>query len=116
MSTFSGEVRLSRLENEVVVETTSGNVFFVGALTPVKRCTINALSGDIRLAVPETCGFEMRFRSFSGALKSDFPVDGTSTGVSVPDTEPPSGPECHCRRVTDVSLPGDIGMVPRRFF
>jgi hypothetical protein len=92
VSTFSGEVRLSRLENEVVVETTSGNVFFVGALTPVKRCTINALSGDIRLAVPETCGFEMRFRSFSGALKSDFPVDGTSTGVSVPDTEPPSGP------------------------
>ncbi|QUW01175.1 DUF4097 family beta strand repeat protein [Chloracidobacterium sp. MS 40/45] len=89
VSTVSGDVRLSRLENEVAVETTSGNVFFVGALTPVKRCTINAFSGDIRLAVPETCGFETRFRSFSGALKSDFPVDGASTGASVPDTEPP---------------------------
>ncbi len=90
--TVSGNVRLSRLENEVTVETTSGNVFFVGALTPVKRCTINAFSGDIKLAVPETCGFETRFKSFSGTLKSDFPVDGASTGASVPDMGPPPGP------------------------
>ncbi len=87
--TVSGNVRLSRLENEVTVETTSGNVFFVGALTPVKRCTINAFSGDIKLAVPETCGFETRFKSFSGALKSDFPVDGAGTQASVPDMGPP---------------------------
>ncbi len=90
--TVSGNVRLSRLENEVAVETTSGNVFFVGALTPVKRCTINAFSGDIKLAVPETCGFETRFKSFSGTLKSDFPVYGPSTGASVPDMGPPPRP------------------------
>ncbi len=90
--TVSGDVRLSRLENEVTVETTSGNVFFVGALTPVKRCTINAFSGDIKLAVPETCGFETRFKSFSGTLKSDFPVDGAGTQASVPDMGPLPGP------------------------
>jgi len=90
--TVSGEVRLSRLENEVAVETTSGNVFFVGALTPVRRCTINAFSGDIKLAVPETCGFETRFKSFSGTLKSDFPVGGADASGSGPDTEPLPGP------------------------
>jgi hypothetical protein len=92
VSTVSGDVRLSRLENEVAVETTSGNVFFVGALTPVRRCTINAFSGDIKLAVPETCGFETRFKSFSGTLKSDFPVGGADASGSGPDTEPLPGP------------------------
>ncbi len=76
VATVSGDVKLTRLENEILVETTSGNVTFVGALTPVKRCAINAFSGDIRLAVPETCGFEGKFKSFRGVIQSDFPLNG----------------------------------------
>lgn len=100
VTTVSGNVNLSRLENEIAVETTSGNVVFVGALTPVKRCRISAFSGDIKLAVPETCGFEAKFKSFSGTIKSDFPLDAPRPSVDVrPDapTPPPPPPPLSSR-------------------
>ncbi|QUW04620.1 DUF4097 family beta strand repeat protein [Chloracidobacterium validum] len=92
VSTVSGDVKLARLENEIAVETTSGSVLFAGALTPVKRCSINAFSGDIRLVVPETCGFEAKFKSFSGTIKSDFPLDGSDAPERRQALPSPPGP------------------------
>ncbi|OYT73362.1 MAG: hypothetical protein CFK52_01995 [Chloracidobacterium sp. CP2_5A] len=92
VSTVSGDIKLAKLENEIAVETTSGNVTFTGALTPVKRCAINAFSGDIKMAVPETCGFEAKFKSFSGTLKSDFPLERTNPPLPPKPVPPPPPP------------------------
>jgi DUF4097 and DUF4098 domain-containing protein YvlB len=84
----SGDVRLSTLQVErLTAKTMSGDIAFDGDLARGGRYEFNAHSGNVRLALPSnTPGFELDASTFSGSVRSDFPVtlrptpDGDGTG------------------------------------
>ena len=74
-SSVSGDLRLSNLQVErLTAKTVSGDVTFEGALARGGRYEFNAHSGDVRLIVAGTAGFELDASTFSGSVRSDFPV------------------------------------------
>lgn len=72
----SGDLRLVDLEVErLTAKTLSGNIDFTGRLARGARYEFNAHSGDVRVMLPaDTAGFEMDATTFSGSVRSDFPV------------------------------------------
>jgi DUF4097 and DUF4098 domain-containing protein YvlB len=80
-STISGELRLTDVAcDRALVKTISGDVQYSGLLTKSGRYEIKSHSGDIRLVVPETLGFELDASTFSGSVRSDLPVTFKSLG------------------------------------
>jgi len=93
-STVSGEVILRRIKagqleagsisGSVVVDdvecprleaqTVSGDVRFSGALTRNSRFELTSHSGNITIAITGGVGFEVEGNSFSGSIRSDFPL------------------------------------------
>lgn len=72
---FSGDVRLRAVESQrVAVETFSGSVTFDGAFADDGRYEFESYSGDVHLSIPEGSGFEIVAESFSGKLRSGFPI------------------------------------------
>ena len=80
--TVSGDVRLSDLQVErLMAKTLSGNIAFDGTLARGGRYEFNAHSGNVRLTLPgNTGGFELDATTFSGSVRSDFPVTLRSAG------------------------------------
>jgi DUF4097 and DUF4098 domain-containing protein YvlB len=72
----SGDMKLADLEVErLTAKTVSGNIEFVGSLAPGGRYEFNAHSGNVRLLLPgNTQGFDLDASTFSGSVRSDFPV------------------------------------------
>jgi DUF4097 and DUF4098 domain-containing protein YvlB len=72
----SGDIQLSNLQVErLTAKTVTGNVAYDGALQRGSRYEFNAHSGDVRLVLPaNTGGFELDASSFSGSIRTDFPV------------------------------------------
>jgi DUF4097 and DUF4098 domain-containing protein YvlB len=73
------------------VKSVSGNVEYAGGITRAGRYDINVHSGNVRLMLSNPAGFELNANSFSGSIRSDFPLtiggdssrrDGRRTGVS----------------------------------
>jgi hypothetical protein len=77
----SGDLQLSDLQvDRLSAKTLSGNIEFIGTLGRGGRYEFNAHSGDVRLVLPaNTAGFEMDASTFSGSVRSDFPVTLRST-------------------------------------
>jgi DUF4097 and DUF4098 domain-containing protein YvlB len=77
----SGDVQLADLQVErLTAKTLSGNIEFTGSLVRGGRYEFNAHSGNVRLVLPGgTAGFEMDASTFSGSVRSDFPVTLRST-------------------------------------
>lgn len=75
-TSVSGDVRLGELQVERLnAKTFSGSITFDGALAPGGRYEFTAHSGDVRLTLPgDTRGFELDASTFSGSVRSDFPV------------------------------------------
>jgi len=78
----SGDVRLSNLQVErLSAKTVSGEIAFEGNLVRGGRYEFNAHSGGVRLVLPgDTAGFELDASTFSGSIRSDFPVTLRSSG------------------------------------
>lgn len=78
----SGDLQLSNIQVErLTAKTLSGEIVFEGALARGGRYEFNAHSGDVRLALPSnTAGFELDASTFSGSVRSDFPVTLRSSG------------------------------------
>lgn len=75
VESVSGAVALRAVESRrVEVETVSGSVTFDGAFADDGRYEFESLSGDVHLSVPEGSGFEIEAVSFSGELRSGFPI------------------------------------------
>ncbi len=71
----SGEVRLEDIECEMVsAHTTSGGITYAGALARHGRYELKGFSGDVRLQLSGNTGFEIDANSFSGDVRSDFPI------------------------------------------
>ena len=80
-SSVSGDLQLSNLQVErLTAKTLSGEITFEGSLVRGGRYEFNAHSGDVRLMLTSnTPGFELDASTFSGSVRSDFPVTLRST-------------------------------------
>jgi len=73
--TVSGDVRLEDIEAEgVTAHSTSGTITFTGTLVRNGRYELKSFSGEVRLALAGSTGFEIDANSFSGDVRSDFPI------------------------------------------
>ena len=82
-SSVSGNIRLDDVQaDRVSAQTTSGNASFSGPLARNGRYELNAFSGEVRVAISGSTGFEVEANSFSGEVRSELPI---TTRGSQPD-------------------------------
>jgi DUF4097 and DUF4098 domain-containing protein YvlB len=83
-SSVSGDLRLDDVQVErLTAKTLSGDIAYAGTLARGGRYELNAHSGNVRLVLPaNTSGFELDASTFSGSVRSDFPVTLRSTAAS----------------------------------
>jgi DUF4097 and DUF4098 domain-containing protein YvlB len=75
LGSVSGDVALTDIAcDRLGVKSVSGSVEFVGTLGKSGRYEINSHSGSVRLSLAGNTGFELNANSFSGSIRSDFPV------------------------------------------
>lgn len=71
----SGDVQLSNLQVErLQVKSVSGSIDFQALLARGGRYDLTSHSGDIRVVLGSDMGFELDASTFSGSVRSDFPV------------------------------------------
>jgi DUF4097 and DUF4098 domain-containing protein YvlB len=71
----SGDVALTDVVcDRATVKAFSGDLSYSGSLAKAGRYEFHSQSGDIRLTLAGTSGFELDASSFSGSVRSDFPV------------------------------------------
>jgi DUF4097 and DUF4098 domain-containing protein YvlB len=72
LDSVSGSVMMADLDCErVAAHSFSGDVQFAGPIAKNGRYELKSHSGEIRLAIDGTTGFELDANSFSGSLRSD---------------------------------------------
>ncbi len=75
INSVSGDVLVKDVACErAELQTLSGNVEYAGRLVKNGRYELKAHSGDIRLALAGDIGFDVEANSFSGKIRSDFPI------------------------------------------
>jgi DUF4097 and DUF4098 domain-containing protein YvlB len=73
LGSVSGDVVLTNVTaDRATVKTVSGNLEYNGPLARNGRYEMSAHSGNVRLAVSGTTGFELEATTFSGDVRSDF--------------------------------------------
>jgi hypothetical protein len=74
-SSVSGHIKLEELEcDRVSANTTSGSVAFTGPLVRNGRYELNAFSGEIRMILTGSTGFEIDANSFSGEIRPEMAI------------------------------------------
>ncbi len=75
LSSVSGDIIFANVTCErATVKTTSGNVDYDGPLARAGRYEMHAHSGNVRLGITSTTGFELEATTFNGDVRSDFPL------------------------------------------
>jgi DUF4097 and DUF4098 domain-containing protein YvlB len=75
VSSVSGNAELSNVEAErLEAKSVSGHVIFDGAAARNGRYEFSTHSGDVRLTLASSPGFELRASTFGGSIRSDLPV------------------------------------------
>ncbi len=75
LGSVSGDVILTDVTcDRGTVKTVSGNVEYHGPLARSGRYEMTAHSGNVRLAISGTTGFELEATTFNGDVRSDFPL------------------------------------------
>jgi DUF4097 and DUF4098 domain-containing protein YvlB len=86
---ISGDVIMSDITcDRTTAKSISGDIVFSGPLAKVGRYQFQSQSGEIRLTLVGTPGFELDASTFSGTVRSDFPV-------TVPPGQPTGGQGSH---------------------
>ena len=82
----SGDLQLGDMQVErLTAKTLSGDVEFTGTLAQGGRYELHSHSGNVRMILPgNTPGFEMDASTFSGSVRTDFPVTLRSTASGDP--------------------------------
>jgi DUF4097 and DUF4098 domain-containing protein YvlB len=77
VQTISGDLSLTdAVCDRVQAKTISGDLQFGGPLAKAGRYEFNSHSGDVRLSLQGTVGFEITASTFSGDLRSDLQLSG----------------------------------------
>jgi len=77
----SGDLQLTNLQVErLTAKTINGDISFDGSLARGGRYEFQAHSGGVRLVLAGVTGFELDASTFSGSIRSDFPVTLRSIG------------------------------------
>ena len=72
---MSGDIQLSGVQVErLLAKSVSGAIEFGAALERGGRYDFGSHSGDIRIVLSSQTGFELDASTFSGSVRSDFPV------------------------------------------
>ena len=75
LGTVSGNVRMDDVQSDrLMARAVNGNIDYAGDLARSGRYEFVSHSGDIRLMLSGTTGFEVQANSFSGNVRSEFPV------------------------------------------
>lgn len=78
--TVSGNVHLSNVQLErLQAKSVSGDIEFDASLARGGRYEFNSHSGNVRVILADAPGFELDASTFSGSIRSDFPVTLRST-------------------------------------
>jgi DUF4097 and DUF4098 domain-containing protein YvlB len=81
--TVSGDVQLTNVNVErLQARSTSGNIAFDSRLARGGRYELHAHSGNVRVMLASAMGFELDASTFSGSVRSDFPITLRSPGAS----------------------------------
>ncbi|MEO6236414.1 MAG: DUF4097 family beta strand repeat-containing protein [Vicinamibacterales bacterium] len=74
-SSVSGNIRIEDAPSErVSAQTTSGSVWFGGTLARSGRYELKSFSGEVRVLLAGTTGFEVDAKSYSGEVRTDLPL------------------------------------------
>ena len=77
----SGNVQLSAVQTErLQAKSVSGDIEFDAALARGGRYEFNSHSGNVRVILTNAPGFELDASTFSGSVRSDFPVTMRAEG------------------------------------
>ena len=72
---MSGNIELDDITSERIdAQVISGNINFSGDLEPNGRYELTSHSGNVRLAIAASAGFQVEATSFSGTITSDIPI------------------------------------------
>jgi len=75
LNSVSGDVTATNVTCErATAKTVSGNVEYEGPLVKAGRYEMGAHSGNVRIIVTATTGFELEATTFNGDVRSDFPL------------------------------------------
>jgi DUF4097 and DUF4098 domain-containing protein YvlB len=75
LGTVSGDLVLTNVSCErATVKTVSGDIEYSGTLARAGRYEATSHSGGVRLAIGGNTGFELEATTFSGEVRSDFPL------------------------------------------
>jgi DUF4097 and DUF4098 domain-containing protein YvlB len=79
----SGDIQLSGIQVErLLAKSVSGSIEFGAALVKGGRYDFGSHSGDIRIGLTSQTGFELDASTFSGSVRSDFPVTLRADGAA----------------------------------
>jgi hypothetical protein len=74
-TSVSGNIKFEDVQSERVSgQTTSGSVWFAGTLARNGRYELKSFSGEVRVLLAGSTGFEVDANSFSGEVRTDLPV------------------------------------------
>ena len=75
VNSVSGNLEMEDVTAERIgAQSISGSITFAGELAPNGRYEFAAHSGNVRLALPASTGFQLEATSFSGSINTDIPV------------------------------------------
>lgn len=76
LTTVSGNLRVDNAQSDrLMARAVSGNIDYAGDLARSGRYEFISHSGDVRLTLSGATGFEVQANSFSGTVRSDFPIN-----------------------------------------
>jgi DUF4097 and DUF4098 domain-containing protein YvlB len=94
LQTVSGDLRLEEVSCErAQVRSVSGDVTFSGPLAKSGRYEFVSHSGDVRVSVGASSGFELTANTFSGDIRSELKLTGMSGGRDEHESEIPGLPK-----------------------
>jgi Toastrack DUF4097 len=74
-SSISGDLVIADMVcDRLGAKSVSGNVEYAGTISKTGRYSLTSHSGTVRLTLANPSGFELNAESFSGSVRSDFPV------------------------------------------
>src|SRR5229473_3304995 len=74
----SNNISIADLDGDVELNTTSGSIYFTGAIHSEGRYRLKTLSGNLFMSIPDKVGFTAVLSAYSGLIDTDFQFPNAS--------------------------------------